>query len=93
MNWSFKNIIAGREKTSCNVNPVETISKLGMLSASLKSKEDTDNSNVEKIAGVTPRKWNIFLVREVSDGAITVTLVAVFSFSEVAAIVRSPLIG
>ena len=72
--------MAGREKTSCNVNTVETISKLGMLCASLKSKEDTDNNNVEKIASVTPRKWNIFLFGELRDGAFTVTLVAVFSF-------------
>ena len=72
--------MAGREKTSCNVNTVETISKLGMLCASLKSKADTDSNNEEKIASVTPRKWNIFLFGELSDGAITVTLVAVFSF-------------
>ena len=55
--------MAGREKTSCNVNTVETISKLGMLSASLTSKEDTDNRKVEKNCKCDPKKVEYFSLR------------------------------
>ena len=62
--------MVGREKTSCNVNTVETISKLGMLCASLKSKEDTDNNNGGKNCKCDPKKVEYFSLRRTEGWCI-----------------------